>query len=335
MSAVALGQAVKVWARIAVLGMAAGAGCSAPAPAQEAPLAVERTIPMPEVKGRIDHFAYDLTRGRLFVAALGNGTVEALDVAAGRSAGRIQGLQEPQGLAYLPARDELAVATGGDGVVRFYRAADLAPAGEVVVGGDADNLRVQAATGLLVVGSDTLVVVDPGTRRIVASVRLPAHAEGFQLDGARAYVNLPDAGRIGVVDLAAAALVGTWPNGGRRFNYPLALDRKIGEVAIAYRLPARVVTFDPARGVQRQALETCADSDDLFYDAGRSRLYVTCGSGHVDVFERRGAELQRLARVATAPGARTSLFVPELDRLFVAAPARGGRPAAILVLRPR
>jgi hypothetical protein len=104
---------------------------------------------------------------------------------------------------------------------------------------------------------------------------------------------------------------------------------------VVYRLPARLVTFDPARGAQRQALETCGDSDDLFFDEARGRLYVTCGDGKVDVFERNGGDLRRVARVATVPGARTSLFVTAEDRLFVAAPARGGRPAAILVLRPR
>jgi hypothetical protein len=311
------------------------ASCGAAPGAEDGPLVLERTIPLAAVKGRIDHFAYDPTRRRLFVAALGNSTVEVLDVAVNRLVGRIEGLQEPQGLAYLPARDELAVATGGDGTVRFYRAGDLSPAGEVAVGGDVDNLRVQPSTGLLVVGSDTLAVIDTATRRVASAVRLPAHAEGFQLDGARAYVNLPGAGAIGVVDLPAGTVSRTWPNDGRRFNYPLALDRKLGEVAVVYRLPARLVTFDPELGVQRQALETCGDSDDLFFDDKRGRLYVTCGDGRVDVFERRGADLQRLARVATSSGARTSLFVPELDRLFVAAPARGGRPAAILVLRPQ
>jgi hypothetical protein len=320
---------------IVASGAVAGASCSAPVDPQDAPLVLERTVPLAAVKGRIDHFAYDPTRRRLFVAALESGAVEAVDVSGGRSVGRIAQLKEPQGLAYLSGRDELAVATGGDGTVRFYSAADLLPAGEVSVGGDADNLRVQPGIERLVVGSDSLVVIDPATRRIAATVRLPAHAEGFQLDDARAYVNLPGSGEIGVADLVASALARTWPNAGRRFNYPLAIDRKAHEVAVVYRLPARLVTFDPETGAQRQALETCGDSDDLFFDDKRARLYVICGDGRVDVFERHGAALRRLAQVKTSAGARTSLFVPELDRLFVAAPARRGRPAAILVLRPR
>lgn len=316
-------------------GAMAGASCSAPTPAQEVPLAIERTIPLPGVKGRIDHFAYDPTRRRLFVAALGNGTVEAVDVAEARPAGRVTGLKEPQGLAYLADRDELAVATGGDGTVRFYRAADLQPVGETPVGGDADNLRVEPGSGRLIVGSDDLAVIDPATRRRTAGVTLTAHAEGFQVDAGRVYVNLPDAGEIGVVDLKAGALVARWPNAGRRFNYPLAIDRDSGEVAVVYRLPARLVTFDPATGAQRQALATCGDADDVFFDTRRRRLYVVCGAGRVDVFERIGTSLRPRGQIKTASGARTGLFVASEDRLYVAAPARGGHEASVLVLRPR
>jgi DNA-binding beta-propeller fold protein YncE len=314
---------------------AAGASCSAPTSAADPPLAQERTIALPGVKGRIDHLAYDPTRRRLFVAALGNGTVEAVDLATGAVRGRIAGLNEPQGLAYLPARDELAVATGGDGTVRFYRAGDLQPVGVTAVGGDADNLRVQPESGRLIVGSDDLAVIDPIARTKIAAIPLPAHAEGFQVHADRVYVNLPDAGVIGVVDLTTRAVVARWPNGGRRFNYPLAFERESGEAAVVYRLPARLVTFDPATGRQRQALPTCADADDLFFDPPRKRLYVVCGGGRVDVFERAGGLLEPRGQVATAPGARTGLFVPGEGRLYVAAPARGGREAAVLVLLPR
>jgi hypothetical protein len=304
---------------------------------QDAPLVLERTIPLPGVKGRIDHLALDPAHGKLFVAALGNGSVEAVDLNAGRVVGHIAGLAEPQGLAFLPERQELAVASGGDGSLRFYRAADLAPAGQVALGDDADNVRLEAATGRVVVGygAGALALIEPATRAVVGRTPLPAHPEGFQLDGMRAYVNLPGAGAIGVADLAAGKLVAIWPNRGRQANYPLALDRTAQDVAVVYRLPARLVILDPATGAERQALATCGDADDVFFDAKRRRLYVACGSGQVEVFARDAAGLTSLARIPTSGGARTALFSPDLDRLFVAARADGGRPAAILVLRPQ
>lgn len=299
------------------------------------PLALERTIPLAGVSGRIDHLAVDAAGKRLFVAELGNGTVEALDLAGGRSLGRIGGLREPQGVGYLPGRDELAVATGGDGMLRFYRAADLKPVGALKLGEDADDVRVDAQSGRVLVGyGEALAVVDAASRKLVRSIPLAAHPEGFQAQGDRAIVNLPKAGGIAAVDLAHGRETARWKNPGPHFNYPLALDRAEGRVAVVYRLPARLVLLRAAGGEVEQQLDTCGDADDVDFDAHRKRLYVTCGGGVVDVFARQGAGYDRLARVPTRGGARTGLFSPELDRLFVAAPARGKEPAAILVFRP-
>jgi hypothetical protein len=80
--------------------------------------------------------------------------------------------------------------------------------------------------------------------------------------------------------------------------------------------------------------ETCGDADDVFVDAKRHRVYVSCGEGMVDVFDQTEAGYRRLAQIPTVSGARTSLFVPDLDRLFVAVRARSGEPAAIWVFRP-
>jgi len=280
---------------------------------------------------------FDARRGRLFVAELGNGSVEALDLATGRSAGRITGLKEPQGLAVLSDRDELAVASGGDGTVRFYRAGDLAPVGALSVGGDADNLRVDPASGRLLVGagSGALITIDPASRKVVATSPLPAHPESFQLDGARAFVNLPDAGQIAVVDLSAGRTLAGWRNPGPKWNFPLAIDPADRSVAVVYRLPARLVRWNPATGQVVQTLRVCGDADDLFFDPPRHRLYVVCGQGAVDVFAATGAGYAPAGRLPTRGGARTGLFVPTLDRLFVAARAQGGQDAAILVLKPR
>lgn len=313
------------------------AGCMArSAPPDQVSLVLERTIPLVGVVGRIDHLAYDAKRGRIFIAELGNGSVEGVDLATGRSIGRIGGLKEPQGLAFLRDRDELVVASGGDGSVRSYRGADLVASSAMQMGDDADNLRVDPASGRLVVGygAGALAVIDPAARSVIAATPLPAHPEGFQLDGDRAFVNLPEAGRVGVVDLAAGKLVASWPNAGRRWNFPLAFEATSGQVAVVYRLPSRLVIFDAASGAIAQALPTCGDSDDVFFDTRRGRLYVVCGDGHIDLFARKDGSLQRIATIATVPGARTALFVPAVDRLYLAVRAAGGQPAAIRVYRP-
>lgn len=318
--------------------LAALCGCNPPsARSQTAPLVLERTIVLKNVAGRIDHLAVDAGHARLFVAELGNGSVEAVDLKSGVVLGRITGLHEPQGLAYLPAQDELVVASGGDGSVRFFRAADLAPIGSIELGGDADNLRVDGPTSHVVVGfgSGALAIIDPATRRVLVKAALPAHPEGFQIEGGRAYVNVPDARGIHALDVTSGRELAAWRNGWLNANFPLALDPKAALIATVYRLPPTLAILDLATGARRQTAATCADADDVFFDHLRRRIYVLCGSGAVDVFEAAGKDYARLARIATRGGARTGFFAPQLDRLFVAARAQAGsQDAAILVFRP-
>jgi DNA-binding beta-propeller fold protein YncE len=304
-----------------------------------APLVLEQTIALSGVGGRIDHMAIDPVRNRLIVAALGNGTVEIIDLGSRQVVRRITGLPEPQGVAYVPGADLIVVASAGDGSVRWYGAGDAAPAGTLPLGSDADNVRLDPRSGHVIVGygSGGLAVLDPGPRTRIGNVPLAAHPEGFQLDPAsgRAFVNVPDAGQIAVVDLQAGRQVDTWRIAGLRQNFPMALEPDGPLLATVFRRPARLVLIDRTSGASRAQLETCGDSDDVFFDARRHRIYVSCGEGAIDVFDQVDGAYRRAARVATASGARTSLFVAELDRLFVARRAGllGGQ-AAILVFRP-
>src|SRR5213078_2109635 len=151
---------------------------------------------------------------RLIVAELGNGTIDIVDLRTRQVVHRISGLPEPQGVAYVPGADLIVAAHAGDGSVRFYRAEDGAMVGVAPLGSDADNVRLDRRSGRVVVGygSGGLAILDPGTRARIGNAALPAHPEGFQLDATagRAFVNVPDAGQIAVVDLQAARQVATW-----------------------------------------------------------------------------------------------------------------------------
>ena len=300
------------------------------------PLVLDATIPLQAVAGRIDHMAVDLVRHRLVVAELGNDTVDVIDLETLRAVHRIKGLHEPQGVGSADAAGVVVVANGGDGAVAFFSAVNFAPLGSIKLGEDADNVRVDARTGRVVVGygSGALATIDPATRSKIADIPLAAHPEGFQLarDGSRIFINVPDANQIVVV--AAGRQITSWSVPHLRSNFPLALDASENTIAVVFRKPSRLVLLDAKSGAIRANVETCGDADDVFFDAVHKRIYVSCGEGAVDVFDESQGEPQRLARVDTTPGARTSLFVPELGRLFVA--ARGGRSgsdAKILVYR--
>jgi hypothetical protein len=303
------------------------------------PLVLEATIPLHGVHGRIDHMAIDLPRKRLMVAELGNNTVDIVDLDNSASVHRISGLSEPQGIGYTERADTILVANAGDGSVRLFNARDFSLLGRVELNNDADNVRIDPRNGLAVVGygSGGLALIDPAARTKVADVLLPAHPEGFQIDpsSGRAYVNIPDAHQIAVVDLNARRVVANWPTHNASANFPMALDPLQPLIASVFRSPPVLQLLDSATGGERKRVTTCGDADDVFFDPQRARIYVSCGAGYVAVLEHKGADWATLGTIQTASGARTSLFVPELDRLFVAERAGLlGSEAAIRVYRP-
>jgi len=306
--------------------------------AADAPLALEAKIRLGTVSGRIDHMAVDLAHGRLFVAELGNDSVGVVDVATGTVLRRITGVREPQGVGYFAATDTLYVASARDGSVTPFTGDGFAPAGRIELGDDADNIRIDARAGQVYVGygSGAIAVIDPVRRARIRDLHLPGHPESFQLDTqtARIYVNVPDERGIVVVDRYTGAQDAIWKPSGLRSNYPMAIDAGRRRVLVVFRSPARLAAFGAADGAMAANVETCGDADDVFVDTKRDRVYVSCGDGYLDVFESAGAGYARIARIDTVSGARTALFVPELDRLFLAVRARGGNPASIWVFRP-
>jgi DNA-binding beta-propeller fold protein YncE len=301
------------------------------------PLVLEARIPLGEVRGRIDHLGIDVKRRRLFVAELGNNSLGVVDL-AGQKARTIGGFSEPQGAAYVPFADSVYVANAGDGSVRLLRGEDLTPIGRVELGDDADNVRVDAARHRVLVGygQGALALIDPTAGTKSSDIRLKGHPESFQFDetGTRVFVNVPDAHEIAVVSLAAMTESRSLPTQGLGSNFPMAVDPDGHRVLVVFRNPPTLMALSTADGRVKAKVATCGDADDVFVDAKRRRVYVSCGEGVVDVFAAEAAGYRRLAAVPTASGARTSLFVPELDRLYVAVPAGSGEPAAIWVFRP-
>ncbi|HEX9591593.1 MAG TPA: hypothetical protein VGA15_28095 [Bradyrhizobium sp.] len=322
-------------------GVMALASTAGQAPAQSADtglLQLETKILLGDVRGRIDHMAVDLKRQRLFVAELGNDSVGIVDLPNRKLISRIPELKEPQGVGYEPTTDMLYVANAGDGSVRLFEGSDYKTTGRIDLGSDADNIRIDAAAKRVFIGygSGALAVIDPSTRSKVGDISLKAHPEAFQIDPdtSQIFVNVPGARGIAVVDRVSQKQIGEWPLADRGANFPMALDHVRRQVLVIFRAPAALGVFSMTDGKRIATAETCGDADDLFIDAKRGRVYVSCGDGFLDVLEAREATYRRIARIPTVSGARTSLFVPEMDRLVVAVRANSGEPAAIWMFRP-
>lgn len=302
-------------------------------------LKLVQTIPLPGVKGRFDHFAIDTKGQRLFVAALGNNTLEVIDLAAGKRLRSISGMSKPTGLLYLPEPNQVLVANGDDGTLKFLSGTDYKVLHNLKDLPDADNLRFDSTAKFawLGYGEGALGAIDPKAPKQVALVKLPAHPESFQLEttGPRVFVNVPDAKQVAAIDRVKGIVTDNWPMEKFHANFPMALDEPNHRLFIGCRQPARLVVLSTEIGKLVADLTISGDIDDLFYDAARKRLYLSCGEGALDTIEQTNPDTYtRVSQLRTAPGARTCFFSPSLDHLYLAVPERGSQRAEIRVYQP-
>ena len=308
--------------------------CIIAAHAEEKALKLKQTIPLPGVEGRIDHFALDPSGERLFVCALGNNTVEVLDLRKGERIHSITGLGAPQGIVYIPELDRLFVANDKGGICKIYDAKSFQTVGELNFKDDADNVRYDDATKKIYVGfgSGGIAAVNAPDGKQIGSIKLSAHPEAFELEknGKRIFVNVPNARQVAVIDRDKGEIVATWKTDLAFGNFPMALDETNHRLFVGCRLPAKLVVLNTESGDVVTKTDISGDPDDVFYDNKRHRIYAICGAGKIDVIEQTDPNTYKASgKIDTASGARTGLFVPEQDVLFVGVPHNGAQQAEI------
>ena len=297
-------------------------------------LQLKQTIPLPGVEGRIDHLALDAANERLFVCALGNNTVEVLDLRKGERVRTISGLGAPQGLVYIPELNRLFIANDKGGICNIYDATSFQLIGKVVFQDDADNVRYDRATKQIYVGfgSGGIGITNAPDGKQISSIKLGAHPEAFELEkqGRRIFVNVPNARHVAVIDRDKGEVTATWKTDGAFGNFPMALDETNRRLFVGCRLPSKFVVLDTESGKVIAKIDISGDSDDIFYDSKRHRIYAICGAGKVDTVEQTDPNSYKPStKVDTGDGARTGLFAPERDTLFVAVPHHGSQKAEI------
>ncbi len=301
---------------------------------------LEKTIPLENVEGRIDHMGADVARHRLILAALGNNSVEVVDLDGGKVMRSLPGFAEPQGIAYAPEFDKLFVANGRDGTCRVLDGQSFKTLSVVEIGDDADNVRYDGRAGKIYVGygNGALGVVDAKTGAKVGHIEVSAHPESFRLaaSGGQIFVNVPKSDHIAVANREKRSVAETWPLTDARSNFAMDLDDANQRVFVGCRNPPTVLAYDSSTGRAVAAITISGDADDLFYDRDQKLIYVSCGAGVVEVIRQDDADhYTKLGPIPTAAGARTSLFIPELKLFCLAVPHRGIQPSEIRVYKSR
>lgn len=302
----------------------------------EGELTLTKTIFLPKVEGRIDHLAIDEKGDRLFVAALGNNTLEVIDLKSGSRTESVSGLRKPQGVLYLAGQNRIYVASGEEGTLKAFSGSTYKLLSSIDKLDDADNVRFDPRANLVYVGygDGALAVVDPARDKLVGSIKLDAHPESFQLEqkGNRVYVNIPEARQIAVVDRERKEVVARWPMDKFKSNFPMALDEPNHRLFVGCRNPARLVVLDTVTGKLVADMEIGGDTDDLFYDALNKRVYIACGEGVIDTVAQLGPDDYKLSsKTRTAPGARTGFYSATRGEFFLAVPHRGKQATRIQV----
>jgi DNA-binding beta-propeller fold protein YncE len=298
-------------------------------------LQLEKTIVLPNVSGRIDHIDVNLKEKIVYVAALGNNSLEVVGLANGKMIHSIHGLQEPQGVGYVPQTNEIFVANGGSGDCYFYNASTFAKTATIHLSSDADDVRYDSASHTIYVGygEGGIAVIDALTHAQKGAVELPAHPEGFQIDKKAniILVNIPDRNMIGIIDLPQLKLINSWKRNEPSANFPMALDLENNRAFIGYRHPAKLLVLDIATGKEISSSDIAGDIDDLYYDAGQKRIYVSGGGGYINIFQDDSKGFKKISNIPTRSGARTSLLIPRLHLYVLAERASSGKEAALLV----
>ena len=339
-------RALQICAFVMLFSICGAAQESLPAD-ETAPLVLVRIIPIPGVEGRFDHMAVDNKGGRVFAAIYGNDSVEVIDTARGKRAHSIQeGFSKPQMVAYLPELNRIVVSNEGDGSCKIFDADTYKLIDTVKFSDDADQLRYDPVAKRVYVGygdGDESAIGDfdvTTNKRIETEFKLGAHPESFQLEekGPRIFVNLASISQIAVIDRNTRKIQ-NWKLEGAGTNFPMALDEARRRLFVAARKPARLLVLDMDTGKEIASLPGAIDTDDMSYDADRKRIYVTSGEGFIFVYQQIDADrYQRIAKIPTAIGARTSAYTGQVGKhnsFYLAVPARANRGAELWVYETR
>jgi hypothetical protein len=299
-------------------------------------LQLKTKIPLPGVEGRIDHMDIDLKTQRVFVAALGNNTVEVVSLRDEKRLNTIEGFHEPQGVLFLPERNQLYITNGGNGTCEILDAASFKRVKSIGGLDDADNIRYNKSTNLIYVayGTGGVVSIDPVSMERNLVLPLKEHPESFQLEtsGNRMYINVPNEKKIVVFENRKQRSITSWPLKDADKNYPMTLDEQHHMLYVGCRAPARLLVIDMRTGKLVSTIPIGEDVDDVFYDVERHLLYISCGRGIINVFAQESQNTyKQVEQVQTRKGARTSVFVPSLNMLIVAAPKNGNEEAQLFV----
>jgi DNA-binding beta-propeller fold protein YncE len=313
-----------------------------------APLKLVQSIPMPGLKdGDFDHFAIDLDGHRLFLTAEENGLVEVFDTGTNKLVHTIRGMKAPHSMVYRGDLHRLFVVDGDASEIKVYDTKTYALVGHIALYIDADSQTYDPESKLMYVVSggraahtpySYITIVDTTQAKKVLDMKIGSQwleALTLDADGKRIFVNLTSDNAVGVIDRDQHSVTAKWPiPADTQQMSPLYLDRTNHRLLLTTRKSPKLVVVDSETGKVKASIPCVGMVDDLAFDAKLKRVYLS-GDGFVEVFKQDDADkYTSLGKVAGGFRAKTAIFVPDLNRYYLAVPAHAGRPAEVKVFEP-
>ena len=313
-----------------------------------APLRLIQSIPLPGLKeGDFDHFAVDLDGHRLFLTGEANGLVEVFDTQTNKIIHTIRGIEAPHLMVYRTDIKRLFVVDGDASEIKVYDTNTYGLVGHVPLYIDADSQGYDPETKLMYVVSggreahtpySDISIVDTTQSKKILDTKIDANwleALALEKHGPRLFVNITAENAVGVMDRNQHSIAAKWPIPGEtQQNLPLLLDEPNHRLLLTTRKSPKLVVIDSDTGRVTASTPCVGMVDDIAYDAKLKRIYLS-GDQFVEVFKQDDADhYTSLGKIASGLRAKTALFVPELNRYFLAVPRHGNSGAEVRVYEP-
>ena len=299
---------------------------------------ISDSMALPNVGERFDHMSIDISKQSVFVAARGNNSVYVASLPIESVSHIITGLNEPQGVYFDQENNQLYVSNGGDGTVDVFNVSNYRLLKVFNLGSDADNIRYDAQSGLLYIGygeenQSGIAVINTTSDALVGTIPLNGHPEAFSLDQneSKIFINVPTANAIEVASTTTREVTASWPLTNATENFPMALDAKSGLLFVGFALPPVLGAFNISTGKVVTTFNISSSADDMYFDPTSNLILVTCSAGFLDVFRQQNVDsYATIVILPTGPLARTSLFYPQNEELFIAVPQHDKLAAQLL-----
>ena len=261
----------------------------------------------------------------------------------------VPGFDAPHQIVFVPQNNTILVTDGGvedgkEGYVRVISGQSYKIISSTKVLAAADSAGYDPETHLMYADTGgteakmdyTMIsVIDTPSAKVVKDIKVDSgrvEAIRFEHQGTRMFANLRTKSQVGVFDKKDHKLLATWDIKDAKENVSMALDEADHRLFVVCRKPAKLIVFDTESGKEVASLPSVDRGDDMAYNKKTKQIYVSGGDGFIGVYAQKDPDhYEEVAKVPSGPAAKISIFIPELNRLYVAASAKGANSAKLLI----